>query len=94
MSLSQGYSVGKVLFLPVLNDSGSDCTIVTLEDTTGLVNLVVRPRIYERYRNALRSSSLLLAEGFLQQEGTAASVLVESVLALRWPTKQKTPPIA
>jgi hypothetical protein len=29
MSLSQGYSVGKVLFLPVLNDSGSDCTIVT-----------------------------------------------------------------
>ena len=30
MSLSQGYSVGKVLFLPVLNDSGSDCTIVTL----------------------------------------------------------------
>ena len=30
MSLSQGYSVGKVLFLPALNDSGSDCTIVTL----------------------------------------------------------------
>lgn len=30
MSLSQGYLVVKALFLPVLNYSGSDCTIVTL----------------------------------------------------------------
>ena len=32
---------------------------------------------------ALRNASLLLAEGFLQQEGTAVSVMVASALALR-----------
>ena len=66
--------------------SAKGFVFLALEDTAGLVNLVVRPRIYKRYKNALRNSSLLLAEGFLQQEGTAVSVLVESVLALRWPT--------
>ena len=43
MSLPQGYSVGKVLFLLVLNDFGSNCTIVTLGSRlvriTGILSL-------------------------------------------------------
>ena len=42
---------------------------ITLEDETRLVNLVVRPRVYERYRNALRTAGLLLVEGQLQRVG-------------------------
>jgi len=49
---------------------------ITLEDEEGLVNLIVRPAVYERYRLALRNSTLLWAEGRLQREGQTASVLV------------------
>jgi error-prone DNA polymerase len=55
---------------------------ITLEDEEGLVNLIVRPRIYERYREALRNAPLLWVEGRLQREGQALSVLVYSAAAL------------
>ena len=51
---------------------------ITLEDEEGLVNLIVRPRVYERYRAALRNASLLRAVGRLQREGQALSVLVHT----------------
>jgi error-prone DNA polymerase len=49
---------------------------ITLEDEEGLVNLIVRPDVYERYRDALRNTPLLWIEGRLQREGQALSVLV------------------
>jgi len=49
---------------------------ITLEDEEGLVNLIVRPDVYERYRDALRNTPLLWVEGRLQREGQALSVLV------------------
>ncbi|MEJ2732929.1 MAG: error-prone DNA polymerase [Anaerolineae bacterium] len=49
---------------------------ITLEDEEGLVNLIVRPDVYERYRDALRNTPLLWVEGRLQREGHAISVLV------------------
>lgn len=49
---------------------------VTLEDEEGLVNLIVRPDVYERYREVLRNTPLLWVEGRLQREGNALSVLV------------------
>jgi error-prone DNA polymerase len=56
---------------------------VTLEDETGLVNLIVRPDLYERERKLLRGAEMLLAEGRLQREGAAVSVLVQRASALR-----------
>jgi error-prone DNA polymerase len=55
---------------------------VTLEDEEGLVNLIVRPDVYERYRPALRNAPLLWVEGRLQREGDALSVLVYRAAAL------------
>jgi error-prone DNA polymerase len=49
---------------------------ITLEDEEGLVNLIVRPDVYERYRDVLRNTPLLWIEGRLQREGQAQSVLV------------------
>ncbi|MFN2182376.1 MAG: OB-fold nucleic acid binding domain-containing protein, partial [Anaerolineae bacterium] len=49
---------------------------ITLEDEEGLVNLIVRPDVYERYRDVLRNTPLLWIEGRLQREGHAQSVLV------------------
>ena len=56
---------------------------ITLEDEEGLINLIIRPDVYERYRSTLRNAPLLWAEGRLQCEGHAISVLVRRAAALR-----------
>jgi len=58
---------------------------ITLEDEEGLVDLIVRPDVYQRYRDVLRGAPLLLVEGRLQREGHALSVLVVRAAALRYP---------
>jgi error-prone DNA polymerase len=55
---------------------------ITLEDETGLANLIIRPDLYERERALLRGSSALLAGGVLQREGKASSILVRWVKVL------------
>jgi error-prone DNA polymerase len=50
---------------------------VTLEDETGVTNLVVRPNIYEQYRRALRHSVALVAWGKVERQGQVVHVLVE-----------------
>ena len=41
---------------------------LTLEDETGLVNVIVRPDVYERNRRTIRGSHCLIVEGVLQKE--------------------------
>jgi error-prone DNA polymerase len=55
---------------------------ITLEDEEGLANLIVRPGVYEQYRDVLRNAPLLWIEGRLQREGHAISVLVYRAAAL------------
>jgi error-prone DNA polymerase len=49
---------------------------ISLEDETGLVDMVVRPNIFEDYRKTLRGERLLLVDGIIQREGGAVSVLM------------------
>jgi len=58
---------------------------ITLEDEEGLMNLIVRPSVYEQYRDVLRNRPLLWIEGRLQREGQALSVLVFRAAALGSP---------
>lgn len=53
---------------------------LTLEDETGLVNVILRPKVYERYRPYVRRSPLLLIEGKLETDRGVQSVLVTTVL--------------
>jgi error-prone DNA polymerase len=48
---------------------------LTLEDETGLVNVIVRPDVYERYRRVIRTSPVLVVEGKLQKEAGCIDVL-------------------
>ena len=50
---------------------------LTLEDETGLVNIIVRPDIYERFRRTIRSSQSLIIEGALQKEYGCVDVLMK-----------------
>jgi error-prone DNA polymerase len=50
---------------------------LTIEDETGLVNVIVRPDIYERYRRTIRSEQCLIVEGTLQKESGAIDVIMK-----------------
>ena len=52
---------------------------LTLEDETGLVNVIVRPDVYETYRRAIRSSSTLIVDGTLQKESGCIDVLARKI---------------
>jgi error-prone DNA polymerase len=50
---------------------------LTLEDETGLVNVIVRPDVYERNRRTIRSSPCLVIEGTLQKEYGCIDVIMK-----------------
>jgi error-prone DNA polymerase len=52
---------------------------LTLEDETGLVNVIVRPDIYEKYRRTIRQSMTVIVEGQLQKESGCIDVLARKV---------------
>ena len=51
-------------------------TFVTLEDETGVINLIVRPEVWERHHQAARAATVLLAHGILQSQDSVIHVLV------------------
>jgi error-prone DNA polymerase len=57
--------------------TASGILFMTLEDETGVANLVVRPGVYERQRRALRQSVALVAWGRVERAGQVVHVLVE-----------------
>jgi error-prone DNA polymerase len=56
---------------------------LTLEDETGIANIIVRPDLFMQYRVTIVSESFLLVEGILQQQDGVTSVKAERVFALR-----------
>jgi error-prone DNA polymerase len=50
---------------------------MTLEDETGLANLVIWPRVWQEHRVLARNARLLVAHGVVQRQGDAVSVLVD-----------------
>ncbi len=52
---------------------------LTIEDETGLVNVIVRPDVYQRYRRTIRTCDTLIVEGKLQKESGTIDVLARHV---------------
>ncbi|GAC1411809.1 MAG: hypothetical protein NVSMB64_21810 [Candidatus Velthaea sp.] len=50
---------------------------LTLEDETGLVNVIVRPDIYERFRRVIRQANALVIEGALQKDQGCIDVIAK-----------------
>jgi len=55
---------------------------LTLEDETGLVNVIVNPNVYERNRRLIRSSVALVIEGTLQKEQGTLDIIAKRFWAL------------
>ena len=50
---------------------------MSLEDESGLLDLVVKPPVYARLRDVLRGRPLIIVEGIVQRSGRAVSLLVQ-----------------
>ena len=59
--------------------TASGIVFMTLEDETGVANLIVRPEIYRRDRAAARGKVVILARGKVERQGEVVHVLVERI---------------
>jgi error-prone DNA polymerase len=55
---------------------------LTLEDETGISNIIVRPDVYDEQRVTIVEASFVLVEGLLQQDDGVTAVRAERVQAL------------
>jgi error-prone DNA polymerase len=62
--------------------TASGIVFETLEDETGIVNLIVRPEVYERYRPAARHAGLLQADGYIERQGQVVHIMVKRMFDL------------
>jgi error-prone DNA polymerase len=56
--------------------TASGIVFITLEDESGVANLIVRPRIFERDRRVARHATALVARGRVERQGSVVHVLV------------------
>jgi error-prone DNA polymerase len=59
--------------------TASGVTFVTLEDETGMSNLIVHPQVWERHFQVARTATIMLAKGVVQREGEVVHVLVSEL---------------
>jgi error-prone DNA polymerase len=55
---------------------------VSLEDETGIANLVVMPDVYERFRPVVRGAPFVVARGRVERNGRVVNVRVDSLAPL------------
>jgi error-prone DNA polymerase len=70
--------------------TASGITFVTLEDETGVANLIVRPDVWERYRRAASTSTAIVAHGRLERHGQVIHVLTSKLEDLAPVTQRLT----
>jgi error-prone DNA polymerase len=57
--------------------TASGIVFITLEDETGVVNLIVRPNIWDKYRAAARHAGLLQCDGYVERQGEVVHVMAK-----------------
>jgi error-prone DNA polymerase len=55
--------------------TASGIVFETLEDETGIANIIIRPAIYDRYRRAARHSTLVQADGYVERADKVVHVM-------------------
>jgi error-prone DNA polymerase len=72
---------GRVIVRP-RPQTASGIVFLSLEDETGIANLVVMPDVYERFRPVVRASPFLVARGRIERSGSVVNVRVDAVAPL------------
>ncbi len=77
--------VGGVVVSAQRPPTAKGTAFLALEDEGGLINVVLRPKVYEASRKALKSP-FVVVEGRLQKRGQAISVLARKVIPVELET--------
>jgi len=64
--------------------TASGIVFETLEDETGITNLIVRPKVYDQYKQAARYAMLVEAQGIVERQGDVVHVMVKKMEDLTW----------
>jgi error-prone DNA polymerase len=56
---------------------------LTLEDEEGTVNVIVKPGIYERYRQVFKLEPLIVVEGVIQKRNGNLNIIADTLFPLR-----------
>ena len=62
--------------------SAKGVMFVTIEDETGIANLVVWPKVFEQYRRTILSASMLAVRGRIQREGEVVHLVARHLTDL------------
>ncbi len=54
-----------------------------MEDESGPVNVIIKPKIYEKCRTTVRMEPFLVVRGRLQKDGLTTNVIAHTVKAVR-----------
>jgi len=58
------------------------CVFITLADEDGLMNVIVKPDVYERYYKVLRNSFLRIVEGTVQKQPGILNMLATGAVGI------------
>ena len=74
--------VGGIVIVRQRPETAAGITFVSLEDETGIANLVVMPDVYERFRPLVRNAPFLIARGRVERTGKVVNLQVRELLPL------------
>jgi error-prone DNA polymerase len=75
-------AVGGMLITKQRPPTAKGMCFLSLEDETGIANLVVPPDVYERFRRDIHGALFLVGEGVLERSGKVLNVKTQRVMAL------------
>ncbi|MEL6463738.1 MAG: error-prone DNA polymerase [Pseudomonadota bacterium] len=73
------YSVCGLVITRQRPGTASGVIFLTLEDETGVSNVVVWPKIYEKFRRSVMGGRLLRVTGYLQREGIVVHLIAQDI---------------
>jgi single-strand DNA-binding protein len=74
-----GVTVAGLVLVRQRPGTANGVIFITLEDETGVCNVIVWRKLYERYRRAVISGRMLRINGRIQREGAVCHVIAEHV---------------
>lgn len=78
-------SVAGLVLMRQRPGTASGVIFVTLEDETGIANVVIWPQVFERFRQMVLTSSCLRVDGRVQREGRVIHVIADRLTDLTAP---------
>jgi error-prone DNA polymerase len=71
--------VGGLIVIRQRPGTAKGILFLSLEDESGLLDVVVKPEVYEQYRDIIRGRPLVIVAGVIQRAGVVASLLAQGI---------------